>query len=110
MVKKEFVIDGVVYIRKDLIDVGGRVAKGERYWYVNDSGIVAFTNDMRGSADDFRFNKDNYYKTQELCTESLHVDDTDDDDDDDDDEYGRYGYCDCGAEAYDERGQCSTCM
>jgi len=71
MANREIVIDGVTYLRKDIAAIDGRVMRGEDYWYINDSGYMAFTKDLRNPTDDFRFNNKNYYTTQEACREAL---------------------------------------
>ena len=43
----------------------GRAAKSERYWYINDVGMIRFTTDERCGADDYRYECGNYYPTEE---------------------------------------------
>ena len=43
----------------------GRVAKSERYWYINDVGMIRFTTDERCDSDDYRYECGNYYPTEE---------------------------------------------
>lgn len=43
----------------------GRVAKSERYWYINDAGMIRFTIDERCDSDNYRYECGNYYPTEE---------------------------------------------
>ncbi len=43
----------------------GRVAKSERYWYINDVGMIRFTTDERCDSDVYRYECGNYYPTEE---------------------------------------------
>ena len=48
----------------------GRVAKGERYWYISDVGMIRFTTDERCDSDDYRYECGNYYLTEEDASRS----------------------------------------
>lgn len=48
----------------------GRAAKGERYWYISDVGMLRFTTDERSDSDDYRYECGNYYLTEEDASRS----------------------------------------
>lgn len=51
-----------------------RCDEGERYWFIDECGVVMYTEEFFTHRDDLRFENDNYYMTEESCEQQAKKD------------------------------------